>query len=602
MKARVLHVALVAVVGAIVYSNSLSGPFLFDDQSAILLNPRIRHLWPPMDVLAPSAHGVVANRPIVNLSFAINYAIGEFSVRGYHITNVALHLAASLLLFLLIRTTLAAPLLRGRFLGHADGIALGGALIWMVHPLQTDAVNYVTQRSELLMGLCYLLTVFCAVHAMGSATPKRWYLAAIASCLLGAGSKESIATAPLMVILYDRVFFFRSLKDAWRERGMLYGGLALTWLTLAVTVSSRGNTAGFGAGVSVWTYLLNQALMISQYLKLTVWPYDLVLDYGIPRALSLMDVLPQALLVVSLLLLTAFALVRRPLLGFVGAWFFMTLAPASSFIPIASEVGAERRMYLPLAAIAVLAALAVYAVAARFFPRRLQSLAGVMTALLVVWLSSATFQRNQDYVSGVTLLRTSVDRWPHGRARFNLAYELRVAGKKDEATVQLRAAALDTPQAQYLLASDMYDRGEFDAAIRELQAFIGRKGTLAADVVTARNLLGLALAQQGKMDLAIAELQSLLSTNPDNPDLHGNLAFLFLQQREFERAREHYEGYLRHRQGSAFIWTGLGTALAELGRSEDAIGAYRQALIVDPDYPEARVRLARLGTPGKPGQ
>lgn len=597
----VLRALFVALVGALVYSNSLSGPFLFDDQSSILTNPDIRRLWTLTDVLAPR-EGVMKSRPVANLSFAINYAIGELSVRGYHITNVALHVVSSLALLLLIRTTLATPLLRDRFPGRADDIAMGAALIWMVHPLQTEAVDYVSQRTELLMGLCYLLTVFCAARALWSATPRPWHLAAIVSCLLGTGSKESIATAPLMVLLYDRVFFFPSFKDAWRNRKMLYGGLALSWVALAATVSSRNNTAGFGAGVTVWTYLLNQAVMIAQYLKLAAWPYHLVMDYGIPRDLSVMDVFPQALLVIALLLLTALALVRRPLLGFCGAWLFVTLAPTSSFLPIATEVGAERRMYLPLAAIAVLAAVAIYWLAAKMRPRILQPLAAVMMALMVAWLATATIQRNRDYASSVAVLRTSVERWPHGRARFNLAHVLRAEGKRDEATVQLRAAVADNPQAQYVLASDLYDRGEFDEAILELRRFIARKGAFPADILAARNLIGLALAQQGKLDLAIAELQTALTVDPENPDLHGNLAFLFMQQRQFERAREHYLGYLKRRHGNAFVLTGLGTALAELGRSEEAIKAYREALLADPNHAEARARLAQAGASGATAQ
>jgi Flp pilus assembly protein TadD len=598
----VLRGVFVALVGVLVYANSLTGPFLFDDQSSILTNQDIRRLWPLSEVLAPSTSGVMASRPVANLSLALNYAIGGFSVRGYHVVNIALHVASAVVLFLLLRTTLTTPLLRGRFLSQADGIAMGAALIWMAHPIQTEAVDYVSQRTELLMGLCYLLTVFCAACAMRSTSPRPWYLAAIVSCLLGAGSKESIATAPLVVLLYDRVFVSRSFSDAWRRRGILYSGLALSWVVLAVTVSSRGNTAGFGAGVPVWTYLLNQAVMIAQYLKLAAWPYDLVLDYGIPRALSLSEVLPQAMLVIGLLLLTAFALDRRPPLGFCGAWFFLTLAPTSSFVPIATEVGAERRMYLPLAAIAVLAAAGIYGLAARTQPRIRQPLAAVMIAVVVVWLATGTVRRNRDYASSIVVLRTSVDRWPHGRARFNLAHVLRAEGRMDEAMVQLRAAVADNPQAQYVLASDLYDRGAFDQAIRELRTFISRKGALPADVVAARNIIGLALAQQGKMDLAIAELQTALAGDPDSPDLHGNLAFLFLQQGQFERAREHYEANLTQRQGNAFILTGLGTALAELGRSEEAIKAFREALLADPNHAEARVRLAQAGASGAPGQ
>jgi Tfp pilus assembly protein PilF len=116
----------------------------------------------------------------------------------------------------------------------------------------------------------------------------------------------------------------------------------------------------------------------------------------------------------------------------------------------------------------------------------------------------------------------------------------------------------------------------------------------APDVVTARNLVALALAQQGHLDSAVAELQAALSNDPENPDLHGNLAYLLLQQRKFERAREHYEAYLARRQGNAVVLTGLGNALGGLGRSSDAMKAYREAVAFDPRYTEARARLEQL--------
>jgi hypothetical protein len=137
----------------------------------------------------------------------------------------------------------------------------------------------------------------------------------------------------------------------------LYSALAGTWVILAVLLQAgaRIHSAGFSAGVSPWTYLLNQTVMLVRYLRLAVWPNGLVVNYGWPRPLALVDVLPAALLIVALIALTGLALRRRPMLGFLGAWFFLTLAPTSSILPIATEVGAERRMYLPLIALVALA-------------------------------------------------------------------------------------------------------------------------------------------------------------------------------------------------------------------------------------------------------
>src|SRR6185436_12269087 len=112
----------------------------------------------------------------------------------------------------------------------------------------------------------------------------------------------------------------------------------LTWLITAALMWSgpRIHSAGFAAGVSPWTYLMNQTVMIARYLRLAVWPRSLVLAYGIPLPLSVGDVVVPALLIVGLLALTAVALVRRPLLGFLGLWFFVTLAPTSTIVPIAT--------------------------------------------------------------------------------------------------------------------------------------------------------------------------------------------------------------------------------------------------------------------------
>src|SRR5258705_2096938 len=227
--------------------------------------------------------------------------------------------------------------------------------------------------------------------------------------------KETMVGAPIVVLLYDRTFGFGSFREAFRQRGRYYAALCATWLVLIALLwsSPRGDSAGFaGASVSPWESLLNQSVMIVRYLRLAVWPRGLVLDYGEPLPLTLSDVAPYATAVTALLVATVIALARRPAIGFLGAWFFLTLAPTSSLIPISTEVGAERRMYLPLMAIVVL----VMTIAARTFHVRetatarsadlkgLPRISGVATfsiAILAVFLSIATIQRNAEYLSGL---------------------------------------------------------------------------------------------------------------------------------------------------------------------------------------------------------
>jgi Flp pilus assembly protein TadD len=585
---RTLLLGCLCLAGLAAYANSLSGPMVLDDQASILFNPQIRHLWPPFDALAPPRDTALANRPVANLSFAVNYALGGLSVRGYHLVNVGFHMLSALSLFGVIRLTLSGPRLRDRFAGTADEVAMACALIWMVHPIQTEAVDYLTERTELMMGFFYLLTLYCAIRAVRSPAPDRWHMAAIVACLLGAGSKESIVTAPVIVVLYDRIFVFDSLKDALRTRKTLYLGLALSWIEVAALATSRNHTAGFSAGTSAWMYLLNQAQMISRYLRLTIWPDALVLDYGAPRMYGLRDVLPQAALVIALLMLTGIMLVRSPMAGFLGAWFFITLAPTSSFIPIVSEVGAERRMYLPLAGLVVAAVIGVYRWS------RAKKIAPYFFAGLVVALAVGTAQRNRDYASKVTLLQTSVDRWPHGRAHYNLALALKALGRKDETVAQLRAAVAEIPQAQLALGSELYDGGQFDAAIAALQTYVSLTDMSPVNVVTARNLEALALVQRGKLVPAAEALQLALQIDPANPGLHVNLASVLLRQKNFEGARRHYEESLKIQPGTAFVLTNLAVALEGLGDRDGARARFREALALDPSDANARAGLSRV--------
>jgi len=247
------------------YSSAIRAPFEFDDRPAIQQNATIRSLSP--GVLLPPAQTAVAGRPVVNATLALNYAIndalgvdqrgdpdGPNKTVGYHVLNLLLHFACGLLLFGIIRRTIANDPSRAASL-DAERVAGFAVLIWLVHPIQTEAVNYIVQRTELIVSLCYAATLYASIRAWDSRKRAGWWRAAAAvACALGMGSKEVMITAPLMVVLYDWTFRAESLGKLWSnvQRRRFYLALAATGLIilLAILTGARSQSVGFGHGVS----------------------------------------------------------------------------------------------------------------------------------------------------------------------------------------------------------------------------------------------------------------------------------------------------------------------------------------------------------------
>ncbi|MES1255191.1 MAG: tetratricopeptide repeat protein [Acidobacteriota bacterium] len=603
-----LRAAILAVAAIVAYANSLSGPFVLDDAETIVANEQIRQLSPSV-VLFPARELPVAGRPVVNVSFALNYALGGLNVRGYHVVNVAIHLLCALLLFGIVRRTLDASS-RTVLAAAAADIGFATALLWLVHPLQTDAVDYVTQRTELMMGLFYLLALYASVRGQNRGG---WLGVAVASCALGMGSKESMVTAPLLIAVYDRTFVYASWKEAWRKRWPFYAALGVCWLVLVVLMWSgpRSRSAGFATNVTPWRYLLNQTVMIVRYLRLAFWPHGFALTYGVPAALTLGDVWPYAAFVVLLAALTVVAMVRWPRLGFLGIWFFVTLAPTSSLVPIATEVGAERRMYLPLAALVVLAVVGALLLWERLAPSlgrpsspRLREgglagqvkgglAAGVALTILAGVLAGATVVRNREYESAVSLARLTMERWPTPRAEHWLGIELLAAGQHDAGLAAVRHALADDPTANYTLGLAYFQDGRLDEALPHLQTFVARE-PLLIEVPTAREMIGRIHDAQGRHDEAVREFRLVLSMTPSNRGLHGLVADALFKQQKFDEAVVAYRQFLQARPGDLRAEMNLGVALIATGHDEEAAAAFRRAVAIDPRDQAARRNLARV--------
>ncbi|MDB6092648.1 MAG: yrrB [Verrucomicrobia bacterium] len=576
------------------YGNSFAGPFVFDGQATIRDNPSIRQLWPLGPALSPPSDGSpVSGRPIANLSFALNHAVGGFEVRGYHALNLAIHILAGLTFFGIMRRTLAGiPAAQAAGFGsRRDWAPLAAAVIWTVHPLQTEAVTYLAQRSESLMGLFYFLTLYGFIRGGEGRGPAGkmaycWLGLSWLACLLGMATKEVMASAPAMVFLYDRTFVAGSFRTAWNRRRVYYAGLFGTWLLLIglmVQTGSRGGTVGFHTNMPWWDYALHQSAAIVHYLRLSVWPHPLVIDYGLTWGASPLMTALDGLIVAGLVGATGIAIWRRSALGFLGAWFFAILAPSSSVVPIATEIVAEHRMYLPLAALVVLVVLGSWKL---FGGKSLP-----LFVVLALGLIGVTWRRNEDYRSERALWAQTVEAAPRNPGAHNnlakaLLEEKDFSGADREFTEALRlnpnlpgawnnAGALRLHEGKVLEAIAAYEN-----ALR-----------LVPDYADARAGLGRALVQAGRLPEAILQFERTLALRPDSVETHNFLAFAWYKSGRKEEAIAEYRNVLRLKPDHSEAGYNLANLLAQSGRVAESVGYFEQILRIKPDWLEARINL-----------
>jgi tetratricopeptide (TPR) repeat protein len=534
-------------VGALLYANSLSAPFVFDDLDWIR-HDRLGTLWPPAAALGDGS------RPILNLSLVLNYALGGMDSTGYRVVNLFVHLLAALTLYGIVRRTFVRPAPFGRSADSAAALAFAAALLWVAHPLATQAVTYVIQRTESLMALFYLLTLYCVIRRDKSERRATWSLAAIACCALGMQTKEVMVTAPLVVLLYDRTFLAGSFAAALRSRKVLYAGFAATWLLLlridASVLSGDSAWAGFGLPeLSALEYARSQPGVILHYLRLCFWPHPLVLDYGWPVADGFGAILGSTALLAALGMATLWALWRVPPLGFLGACFFLVLAPTSSVMPIV-DLAFEHRMYLPLAAVVVAVVVAVDAALSR-----VSAPAWAGAALLVaiaVPLSAATVSRNRDYRSAEAIWRTVVDAVPeNSRGQRNLGVALMELDRNEEALVYLSEAIALDPKTPY-----------------------------------ARVNLAVALIALGRIDAAEAHLRDALEILPNYADAHSNYGQLLQRRGELEASLRHLRAAVHYGPSDALAHLNLANVLIRIGRSDEALHYFRKTVEIDPYMPK----------------
>lgn len=481
-------IALIIGLGLLVYSNTFRNSFHFDDYRDIISNPAIRDI-----------HNVGAiwdywpTRFINNLSLALNYHWGGLDVTGYHILSLMLHLACALLVWQLTSLTMRALSV------DRPWAALFAGAVFLAHPLQTQAVNYLTQRAVLWAAFFYLasLALYVKARLTGAKLP---YIASFLAGTLSMFCKETTITLPFMVCFYE--FYFLRNKDSWRSAGpflLLVAVIPLTWLRLhMVDFAGMGKTVqeAYAGGVTSWQYFLTQLKVLVTYLRLLVLPVHQSVDYDYALARSFTEI-PVMFSAGILVLVMGMAMPLRkkyPMAAFGIFWFFITLLPESSFWPN-KDVIFEHRLYLPMAGFS-------FFLAGHWLNKRTGALVLRIFAVVIAVYGGLAYQRNAVWKDELTLWDDAARKFP-----------------QDQRAYLNRGAAHQS-------------RGELDLAMADYNMVIGL-GPVTAVTLSNR---GEIFRLQGDLEHALANFDLAVKINPSYVGTYINRALLYEQKGEFDKA------------------------------------------------------------------
>jgi len=614
---------LLVVCGIFAYVNTFAVPFLFDDMDRLVHNRAVQL-------------GEIRLHPrfLIYATFWLNHKLSGFQLADWHATNLAIHLGAGLLLYGVLRRTFGSAPLAARYGRAAAGLAATAAGFWLVHPLQTQSVTYLVQRSESLTGLFYLLTLYCVVRGAGTegARARAWYGGAVLACMLGLGCKEIMVTAPVMVLLYDWVFLSDgSVRRLLRKRWLLHLAMAASWLWLLwlfrrTPAEYTSTSGGFAYGrVSPIAYAMTQFQVIPHYFRLALWPHPLCFDYAWLPVRGLREIWPQVLALSGVGLSVLWALVRMPPVGFAGMWFFVVLVPTSSIMPIA-DLAVEHRMYLPLASVVACGAVGGYELLGRM---RLARLRLALAAAVCLVLIAATLRRNQVYRSEKGLwLDVVAKRSRNARAYCNVGSCLASdEGDFMGALPYFKQAVRISPEfgpAHNSLGRALIELGQFERGLtacrHALELGLPRREQARAHyniglglerlnrreqamaqyrraievypyMITAYARLGSVLAGSGRVREAEKFYRAALAKAPAAAGIRYSLANLLDADGRVEEAEHHLRAAIEANPRHAGAYNDLGVILARNGRLQASLLCFREAVRISPEYAEAHYNL-----------
>ena len=625
-KLQWLYLLALVVVGALIYANTLQSPFIFDDDLIIIDNPAIRMQKLRWSDIQHAVSGKGGNRPLSNLTFALNYYFGQYNPSGYHIVNMAVHIITGLLLYIFLKTTLKICRRQNWQTFPLDRLAIDTisgltALLWLTSPVQTQSVTYIVQRTNSMAAMFFVLALLCYVkgrmahrkvhrisvtqNADGNkGTARRhyyvWYAAGAIAAMLAWGSKENSAVLPFFIWLYEW-YFFQDLSKQWLKKQLpivagillLFGAIAFSHLGLEPWEKFKG-LRDFSAGeFTVGQRLLTQTRVVVYYLSLIFFPHPsrLNLDYDFPISQTLVNpytTLISLAIIIALIVTGVWLAKKQRLISFCIWWFIGNLLIESSIIPLA--IIFEHRLYLP----SMLVFLPPVILAYRYL-KRLGLTVGVCGILAAV-SALGTVERNKVWRDHLSMWTDCVRKSPHkARPYANLANAQKDLNLLDEALQNYRQSIRinpNLPEAHYNLGVLLGEQSSTSEAIDHYLKAV----QLNPKFADAHNNLGSAFQKQGQPQKAEKHLRQALQLEPDHAEALNNLGFILAAQNEYDAAIVNYRKALQIDPDFVKAHKNLGFALQRQGDLDQAVVHYRKALELLPGDSETRIHLANALT------
>ncbi|MBI5892426.1 MAG: tetratricopeptide repeat protein [Deltaproteobacteria bacterium] len=626
----ILIIIILSILGFFAYSNILHAPFVFDDDHYIVNNPEIRDLSNFKDTYG--------TRYVGFLSFAINYYFNGLNTFGYHLVNIVIHILNAILVYVLVQITLqrvqgfkgsrvqenTRPLdsLTPRILPFAV------SLIFLVHPIQTQAVSYITQRFASLAAFFYLLAIVLYVKARvlgfgGSRvqentrppdplTPGTLYVFSILSAILAMKTKEISFTLPIIIILYEFTFF--SAKDSRTWTRFLY--LAPFLLTLAIIplnlffYSGKGiaqhlseqQVVDINRNSPAYDHFITQFKVTVTYIRLLFLPVNQNYDYDYPMSHSVFEV--QALLsflfLLSIVIAAIYLYIRSwkrdngygLLISFGILWFFITLSVEAR---IRNDIIFEHRVYLPSAGFTLSFITSIF-YGFEYLERRLKrSLFAYLLIFILtasIFLLFAAIKRNMVWKSEEGIYLDTVNKSPNKARPHNyLAGFYEKTGRIDEAIKEVNIA-LSLPSSlhyfhHYNLGIGYQKKGLLNDAVDEFLSAI----KLKVDYLDAYRSLGIIFVELGRFEDAEKNIKKALELQPTSNVLHNTLGNIYLMQGKYRESIVEYEKAFSLDKNNVEAIYNIAMAYENIGSKDKSIEFYKKFIEMShPDYENEKER------------